>query len=497
MRSILSWCLAVVLWLAPVSPLAAHDGNGAGPATGPPEGLAELSDGFDLLASSDPYEGDPLGLIARTDRTMEHSLGEDVWEVWICDVPEGDLQHDLAGAIGYLEEHLPPYFSSLAEGRYSIRFVEGGIAKTSDTRNLAGRCDQEIHERSEGTANGAVILDDKSYTNGFGTAGWGGEHYPDNRRTVWASLWHIGRARSLLAHEVGHGLAWPHSASADPDKGDNPMDLMGEHQGRMIGTLVINRYAAGWIDPDQVVVHGGDEAVYQLGPPGFDGLQMLVLSTPTQGVFTVVGVRVWKGYDTDLEAEGVEVYDIDQRKSACAQPSGDVCWGADRRTTPHPPNASHEHVYSPGQVVEIGELRLEIGPRSGDLFTVTVRGCGGEYAGFFDIACSTFRDDIAWLAAEGITKGCNPPDNTLFCPEDHVTRGQMAAFLVRALGLTDDGGGDLFTDDDGSVFEGDIDRLATAGITKGCNPPADDRFCPDDFVTRGQMAAFLHRALGS
>jgi hypothetical protein len=72
----------------------------------------------------------------------------------------------------------------------------------------------------------------------------------------------------------------------------------------------------------------------------------------------------------------------------------------------------------------------------------------------------------------------------------------MAAFLVRALGYTDPGAGDLFTDDDLSIFEGDIDRMATAGVTKGCNPPTNDKFCPKGYVTRGQMAAFLHRALG-
>ena len=72
----------------------------------------------------------------------------------------------------------------------------------------------------------------------------------------------------------------------------------------------------------------------------------------------------------------------------------------------------------------------------------------------------------------------------------------MAAFLVRALGYTDPGDGDLFIDDDESIFEADIDRLATAGVTKGCNPPVNDRFCPKGYVTRGQMAAFLHRALG-
>jgi hypothetical protein len=118
-------------------------------------------------------------------------------------------------------------------------------------------------------------------------------------------------------------------------------------------------------------------------------------------------------------------------------------------------------------------------------------------------AAGTFSDDdgnvheanIEAIAAEGITRGCNPPVNDLYCPADPVTRGQMAAFLVRAMGYTDDGGGDRFTDDDNSVFEADIDRLATAGVTFGCNPPANTRFCPDALVTRGQMAAFLVRAM--
>jgi hypothetical protein len=43
-----------------------------------------------------------------------------------------------------------------------------------------------------------------------------------------------------------------------------------------------------------------------------------------------------------------------------------------------------------------------------------------------------FASDIEWLAAEGVTKGCNPSQgNTNFCPEDQVTRGQMAAFMHR------------------------------------------------------------------
>lgn len=114
---------------------------------------------------------------------------------------------------------------------------------------------------------------------------------------------------------------------------------------------------------------------------------------------------------------------------------------------------------------------------------------------FTDAHGSNFENDIDKMATAGVTKGCNPPTNDRYCPNDFVTRGQMAAFLVRAMGYTDDGGGDLFIDDDGSSFESDIDKMAMAGVTKGCNPPTNDQFCPDDLVERGQMASFLSRAL--
>jgi hypothetical protein len=108
-----------------------------------------------------------------------------------------------------------------------------------------------------------------------------------------------------------------------------------------------------------------------------------------------------------------------------------------------------------------------------------------------------FHSEVEWLAWSGITKGCNPPDNTEFCPDDFVTRGQMAAFMHRALGdVLTLGPAVTFDDDDGVIFETDIEWLAATGVTKGCNPPDNTEFCPDDFVTRGQMAAFMERALG-
>lgn len=114
---------------------------------------------------------------------------------------------------------------------------------------------------------------------------------------------------------------------------------------------------------------------------------------------------------------------------------------------------------------------------------------------FTDDDGSLFETDINKISAVGITKGCNPPANTLYCPNKTVTREQMAAFLTRAFGYTSGSDANLFQDDDGSLFEFDIDRLGTAGITMGCNPPDNDLFCPADTVKRDQMASFLSRVL--
>ena len=53
-----------------------------------------------------------------------------------------------------------------------------------------------------------------------------------------------------------------------------------------------------------------------------------------------------------------------------------------------------------------------------------------------------------------------------------------------------------FSDDDGNVHEPNIEVIAELGVTLGCNPPDNDRYCPDRVVTRAQMMAFMDRVLG-
>lgn len=42
---------------------------------------------------------------------------------------------------------------------------------------------------------------------------------------------------------------------------------------------------------------------------------------------------------------------------------------------------------------------------------------------------------ISHLADLGVVHGCDPPDNTRFCPDEHLRRGQILKMVVRAFGL--------------------------------------------------------------
>lgn len=102
---------------------------------------------------------------------------------------------------------------------------------------------------------------------------------------------------------------------------------------------------------------------------------------------------------------------------------------------------------------------------------------------------STHADAIARLFAADITRGCTADT---FCPTDPVSRQQMASFLARALDLPRAGSAGFRDVSAANPHRATIDALAASGITRGCAPA---RYCPTDAVTRAQMASFLVRAL--
>jgi hypothetical protein len=110
---------------------------------------------------------------------------------------------------------------------------------------------------------------------------------------------------------------------------------------------------------------------------------------------------------------------------------------------------------------------------------------------FTDVSPSNVHyDNIQALAAAEITLGCG---GGRFCPNDPVSREQMASFLSRGLDLPAPATPIVFRDvAPSNVHRANIQALAGAEITLGCGA---DRFCPTDPVRRDQMASFLIRAL--
>ena len=94
------------------------------------------------------------------------------------------------------------------------------------------------------------------------------------------------------------------------------------------------------------------------------------------------------------------------------------------------------------------------------------------------------------LAKLGITEGCTT-EPLSYCPDQPVSRAQMASFLVRAFKLPRAGPAG-FVDTAGSVHTRNIDAIYAAEITIGC-ATIPLTYCPDQSVTRAQMASFLIR----
>lgn len=114
---------------------------------------------------------------------------------------------------------------------------------------------------------------------------------------------------------------------------------------------------------------------------------------------------------------------------------------------------------------------------------------------FLDVAADDFAADfIEQLFIDGISSGCG---NNNYCPNNNVTRAQMAVFLLRAkfgASYTPPQATGVYIDVPLGDFAVDwIEQLAAEGISGGCG---NGNYCPNDPVTRAQMAVFLARAFG-
>ena len=142
---------------------------------------------------------------------------------------------------------------------------------------------------------------------------------------------------------------------------------------------------------------------------------------------------------------------------------------------------------------DTGGLRRGIISIAGQPFTV-IQNSGAGNTVFSDTSDTIFEDYINAIYTEGITVGCGQQGgNVYFCPTNYVTRGEMAAFIIRALfGETFNFNQTPYFSDvpENSVFFKYVQKLKEKGITV-----LENTYFLNNDVTRGEMAAFIIRAL--
>ena len=444
------------------------------------------------LSAADPYAADPLGLFADYDETSHYATRPERIEVFICRPHYPD--HTLDQLVDYLnnDSGLLEFWSSLSNGEYDLRFVKGSTLTSG-----SGSCWMRAETEGSRRHTAAYVAAEVAGTAKPGRSGplfsrtWGGTfgngrfftHYFETRPDFtygWVSS---------ISGGIGTILNWPRSfTGVSGTEGyaqvDNPMDLRSganwvrdtsldddrftsiknEHYtSHNIGTVTANRYAAGWIDPSDVHIYRGGTDLVTLHPGWETGTQMLVIPSGEQGRFLTMGVRVAKRHDAGIVKEGVEAYIIDQTPGA-SQFGGACddrpCAALHRRTIPYPHDTERKIHWG---------LSMPADP------TRHVSQPGDYFAVFDHVAINVIErvGDAYLVAVTGRPTPDGPPPST---PDP----------------VTDSG---TFADDDGSAHEPDIEHIVSLGITRGCaTGPA--RYCPDRSVTRAEMAAFLIRALG-
>ena len=115
---------------------------------------------------------------------------------------------------------------------------------------------------------------------------------------------------------------------------------------------------------------------------------------------------------------------------------------------------------------------------------------GAGVAGFGDVEESAFYTNaVQWMVDNDITTGTSP---TCFSPRDPVTRGQAAAFMWRMEGEPT-ATPHSFSDVTAAYQQSPVSWMAATGITTGTSSTT---YSPDNELTRGQLAALLHRLAG-
>ena len=375
------------------------------------EVVLTVTDDDGLNSSAEPIAitahppGDTSSLVVSPQLSRSVGLGEDRIAVWTCEVTGSTgTVHDPADVATWAQAKVDAYYGVVSGGLYDPVFTAAGTFEVADN----SECLEGARDRTQSPYTNLVVVD-TTLDGGSqsGVAGRGGPgvvrsdgtgYAPDeppsvSRRGLWingSSYANHPESRTLV-HELGHTLHWPHSFIDPSNEYDNPLDVMSDRVGPYActtpggasyqcsaqHTLAFNRWATGWVDEDQVVIHQGGSETVQLVAPAETGTQLVAVpaTNSSQAVLTVEA-RPKQGFDGDLLTGGVAVHMFDQRASVCGLPESYTgcpslwrrqgqAWGSSH---------SYDHVLAPGESHTVAGVTITVNAATTDGYEVTVSG---------------------------------------------------------------------------------------------------------------------------
>lgn len=356
-------------------------------------------------------------------------LGEDRWEVTLCQVPAtidnatfDATDERLAVTPAQIVTAIEPvagYFERWSRGLYEMTLVPGAVVAIEDD-DEAQACVEAAIAVSSQESSGVIVVADALHRGdvpgGWAQPGVGCATTPcaarDSRRAVYVgaadffSLMDIGQGDAtdsvpldLLEHEIGHTFGWPHS-SRSPDfrfadtatrrEYDNVIDIMSNSAApRAVdsrrrhgpGVLAFNLLSARWLAPGDVAIADATSLVAQsfalstadVGRRDRREHPVVVVLELDDTTAVTIELVTDHGDNDHLARSGLAVHVVEWGSEVCPVPrAAGYCLGVDRRVTLV--GESADGLIGVGQSVSVGEFMVALTalPGSGSVAEVAI-----------------------------------------------------------------------------------------------------------------------------